>query len=99
MSQSPFFATACGVEPEFVSSDKVRQLLGYTNRSSFFQAVRQAGIPYVRINARRIIFPVAGVRAWLASRTVGSMPANYSVIQQQIPAVINDATSNRPAAA
>jgi len=69
-------------EQEFLSSDCVRQMLGYSNRSSFWQAVRQCGLPYTRINSRRCIFPAAAVRAWLESRTVGSLPPNNFAAHQ-----------------
>lgn len=59
-------------EARFLRSDKVMQLLGYSDRSAFWQSVKRSGIPFVRINQRRCIFEESQIRAWLDRRTVGS---------------------------
>ena len=59
----------------FLKSEIVRNMLGYSDAASFWSAVRKGGIPHIRINARRIMFDEAAVRAWLDSRTVGKAPA------------------------
>lgn len=46
-------------------------LLGYSDRSSFWLAIKAAGIPFVRINSRRCLFEEAAVRAWIDRRTIG----------------------------
>jgi predicted DNA-binding transcriptional regulator AlpA len=69
MIQSNFQAPLNGAR--FLKSEQVMQTLGYTDRSAFWQAIKAAGIPFVRINSRRCIFEESAVRAWLDSRTVG----------------------------
>ena len=51
--------------------DTVMTMLGYTDRASFFVAVRRDGIPFIRQNARRILFEAAAVQSWINSRRVG----------------------------
>ena len=55
----------------FLTAKEVKPLLGYTDTAAFWHAVRRAGIPFIRINRRRIIFEESALRAWLDSRTVG----------------------------
>lgn len=57
-------------ERRFLHADKVRELLGYANRSCFWEAVRRAGIPYIKLNQRRFLFDAAEVEAWLKRRTI-----------------------------
>lgn len=45
--------------------------MGYTNRAAFIRAVRRDGIPHIKQNARRFVFPREAFEKWLASRTVG----------------------------
>ena len=54
-----------------LQSHEVKALLGYTDTGAFWAAVRAAGIPHIRINARRIVFEEATLKGWLTSRTVG----------------------------
>ena len=58
-------------EATFLKSDEVMELFGYADRSAFWQAVKAAGIPFIRINSRRCLFEEVAVRDWLDSRTVG----------------------------
>lgn len=55
----------------FLSASEVMPMLGYSDRSAFWQACKSAGIPFIRINARRCVFEESSVRSWLDSRTVG----------------------------
>lgn len=57
---------------QFLTPKAVFALLGYSDPSTAWKAVKKAGVPYVRINARRIIFEESQVRAWLDRRTVGT---------------------------
>ena len=54
-----------------VSTAEVMSLLNYRSRQSFWQAVHTQGIPFIRINCRRAVFPRAELMAWLKARTVG----------------------------
>ncbi len=47
-------------------------LLAYSDPSTAWKAVRKAGVPFIRINPRRILFEESQVRAWLDRRTVGN---------------------------
>ena len=58
-------------DTRFLKSDQVRRMLGYSDSAAFWRAIREAGIPFVKITARRFMFEEAAVRAWLDSRTVG----------------------------
>lgn len=72
-------AAACSTAPSplggarFLQPKAVMGLLGYTDRSAFWQAVRSSGIPVVRVNSRRFVFEEAPLRAWLDSRTIGGI--------------------------
>ena|GEM_PF-1039995 len=59
----------------FLTAKQVMPLLSYSDCSGFWQAVKGAGIPFIRINARRCLFEESAVRAWLDSRTVGKVGA------------------------
>lgn len=58
-------------ERNYLKSETVRKLLGYSDKASFWVAVRASGIPYIRINARRCLFDEAAVQQWLDERTIG----------------------------
>ena len=45
--------------------------LGYADGPSFYRFVRSAGLPHIRLNARRIMFDEATLNDWLARRTIG----------------------------
>lgn len=53
----------------FLLSKVVMAMFGYTNRSSFHQWVRNAGVPCVRLNARKLVFDEAALNAWIESRS------------------------------
>lgn len=60
-------------EARFLNASEVMPVLGYTNRSAFWQAVKAAKIPFIRINARRCVFEESSVRSWMDARTVGGL--------------------------
>jgi predicted DNA-binding transcriptional regulator AlpA len=60
-------------ERKFLRTEKVRELLGYNDTAALMQAARAAGIPFVKINGRRILWDEDAVNAWLESRTVGGV--------------------------
>lgn len=55
-----------------LSTEETMALLGYDDSTSFWQAVRRAGIPFVRISARRAVFRERDLEAWMDSRMVGT---------------------------
>lgn len=61
----------------FYSSREVMELLGYKDSTTFFQAVRRIGLPYVRITRSKTVFRADDLNAWMASRTVGA-PKRFS---------------------
>ena len=56
-------------DDRFLSSNEVMSLLGYKDRSSFWNLVCSQGIPHIRLNARVIKFPTAALQAWLEKRS------------------------------
>ena len=48
---------------------------GYKNNSAFFIFVRAQGVPFVRLNARKLVFDAASLEAWIAKRTIGTTRA------------------------
>lgn len=60
-------------EPDTIDTREAMRRLSYRSRQSFWVAVHSQGIPHIRINARRIIFPRDAFTAWLESRTVGKV--------------------------
>jgi len=54
-----------------LSTEETMALLGYGDSTSFWQAVRRAGIPFVRISARRAVFRERDLESWLDARTIG----------------------------
>ena len=52
-----------------LTSKEVMALLGYKNRKQFWISVRAARLPFVRINARQIIFQRSALEAWMQRRT------------------------------
>lgn len=54
------------------TSAEAMGILGYSDTTSFLQAAKRAGIPYVRVSARRIIFRERDLEAWMDARTVGA---------------------------
>jgi excisionase family DNA binding protein len=48
------------------------RLLGYKDSTTFWQAVRRGGLPFVRVSARRALFRECDIEAWMEARTVGA---------------------------
>ena len=55
----------------FLSANQLRPAMGYSDRAAFWSAVRAAGVPFIKINQRKILFEERAVAAWLDSRRVG----------------------------
>lgn len=62
---------ATGAKPENYTPEEAARLLRYNDRKAFYDAVHRDGIPYLRQNARRYLFPAAPLHAWLSRRAVG----------------------------
>ena len=56
-------------------TEEVMNLLGYEDSTTFWQAVRRAGIPFVRVSTRRALFRERDLEAWMQARTVGNTRA------------------------
>jgi predicted DNA-binding transcriptional regulator AlpA len=50
---------------------EVMELFGYADSTTFWQAVRRAGIPFVRVSSRKSLFREHDIEAWMRSRTKG----------------------------
>ena len=61
--------------PNLLKSAEVMAYLGYSNRSSFWQFIKSEGVPYIRMNSRRIMFSRPALNAWLERRAIG--PISY----------------------
>ncbi len=59
---------------KFLKSSVVMEALGYTNRAAFWDFVRSAGVPHIRLNARRIIFEEAALADWIERRSSAAAP-------------------------
>ena len=57
-----------------LKSSVVMALLGYQNRSSFWEFVRRDGVPHIRLNRRRIMFEEQSLTDWLARRSSNGRP-------------------------
>ena len=55
----------------FAKPGEVMLLLGYKDRSAFWGFVHRHGVPNIRLNQRRIIFPRSALEAWLQARAIG----------------------------
>lgn len=60
----------------FLKPDELFTLLGYRSRAEGWRAVKRAGVPFIRVNARKALFDEREVAAWLAARTVGTRRAS-----------------------
>ena len=58
-------------ERRFLKTEEIKKLLGYRSTASLMQAARTEGIPFIRINQRRILWDEDAVTAWLDSSTIG----------------------------
>ena len=64
----------------FLTANEVMPMLGYSDRSAFWQGIKTAGLPYIKLNARTCRFEESAVRAWLDSHTVGNDPRDGGAI-------------------
>lgn len=51
--------------PQMQTSVQVMRAMGYSDRGAFLEAARAAGVPLVRINARKFVFHPDDVAAWI----------------------------------
>lgn len=58
-------------EAKFLQTSEVMKLLRFSDRASFWHTARTAGIPFIRVNARRALWEESAVRDWLNRRSVG----------------------------
>ena len=58
-------------EAKFLQTAEVMKLLRFSDRASFWHTARTAGIPFIRVNARRALWEESAVRDWLNRRSVG----------------------------
>lgn len=56
-------------DPEDMTTSQAMVFMNYTDRDAFLVAVRRDRIPFIRVNKRRFLFPVAAMRSWKATRT------------------------------
>lgn len=54
------------------TTEEAMRLFNYKDSTTFFQAVRRAGIPFIRVSARRAMFRERDLEAWMDARTVGA---------------------------
>lgn len=54
-----------------LTTSEAARLLRYESEVCFRRAVAREGIPHVRVNARRMLFPRSALEAWMQRRTVG----------------------------
>ncbi|MBC8008595.1 MAG: hypothetical protein H7067_00685 [Burkholderiales bacterium] len=64
-----------------LSTTEVMALLGYRDSTTFWQAMRRIGLPFVRLTAKKAVFREADVEAWLSARTVGAPARSSAVIE------------------
>lgn len=66
-------------EGQFMKPAEVMKLLGYQNRSSFWQFVKRNGIPYVSLGLRTKRFEAAVLRAHIDAKVVGNVRRRWRV--------------------
>ena len=71
LKPNPQNTDKAGTSP-FLSSRAVMARFGYKNNSAFFAFVRAQGVPFVRLNARKLVFDPASLEAWVSKRSVGT---------------------------
>jgi predicted DNA-binding transcriptional regulator AlpA len=54
-----------------LTTSEIMGLTGHNDRSAFHQWARRAGLPFIKLSARKIVYEESAVRAWLNRRTVG----------------------------
>ena len=68
------WAYSASEQDRMLSSREVADLLGYKSKSAFWDWVKRAQPPRVRLNARNIRFPQARLKAWLDQRSSYTSP-------------------------
>lgn len=68
------WARSASEQDRMLSSREVADLLGYKSKSAFWDWVKRAQPPRVRLNARNIRFPQARLKAWLDQRSSYTSP-------------------------
>ena len=56
---------------KLLTATEVMERYHYTNRSSFWDFVHRQAVPFIRLNARKVLFDPAALAAWEAKRAVG----------------------------
>lgn len=59
----------------FLKPAEVMRLTGHSDRSAFWQWARRAGMPFIKLSAKRYVVEESAFRAWLNSRTIGKAAA------------------------
>lgn len=54
---------------EYLTGPEAQRLLRYENTAAFYDFVRRAGVPFIKVNSRRCLFPAADLRTWLSVRS------------------------------
>jgi excisionase family DNA binding protein len=67
--------TNTGHAPHYYTVKEAAALLRYDDTKAFLDAVHRDGIPHLRANARKLLFPATAFHAWLDRRTVGNTRA------------------------
>lgn len=49
--------------------------LGYSSPSAFFNFIKKAGVPRIRLNARKVVFDPVALESWLRKRAIGTHAA------------------------
>ncbi len=66
-------------DAKIIQTEALMARFGYTNRQAFYEFARGAGLPFIRLSRKRIIFEESSLNRWLASRVVGQQPVNTSI--------------------
>jgi excisionase family DNA binding protein len=59
---------------EYYTVKEAASMLRYNDTKAFLDAVHRDGIPHIRVNARKFLFPAQSMRAWIERRTIGVRP-------------------------
>ncbi len=59
---------------QFLKTAEVMKLFGFTNRTTFWQFVKRAGVPYVALGQRTMRFEASALRSYINARSVGHVP-------------------------
>ncbi len=79
LASSPSASASAAPEPQrFLSSTAVMTLLGYRNRSSFWQFVHSNHVPCVRLGHKRIMFDRLQLDDWFERRSTAPRRRNAS---------------------